>query len=107
VNSNIDYLKDHFEKNDREFTKKLNFWSSKNLLEQKIFQISHNTLNEKYRDMKRSYNSYCKKDFIDYNFLVDEIILMSQTYNPKFSLIAEEEKKHQDHIKNLLKNNER
>jgi hypothetical protein len=59
--------------------------------------------------MKRSYNSYCKQNFIDYNFLVDEIIQMSQSYNLKnMNLIFDEEtfkdKKNQDHIQNLLKN---
>lgn len=63
-----------------ELMQKLNYWSSIKLLEQNVFQITHISLNLKYRELNRSYNTFCKSNYIDYNCLVDQIIQMSQAY---------------------------
>jgi hypothetical protein len=60
--------------------------------------------------MKRTFNSYCKKNFIDYNFLVDECVQMSHSYNQKNNNLEEDDvydKKKKSHIENLLKNKEK
>ena len=42
--------------------------------------ITPRELNERYSILSRPFNTYCKQNYIDYNFVVDQILQMSQPY---------------------------
>lgn len=46
-----------------------------------ILYIDITEINQKYIDLSQPYNSYCKDNYIDYNFCVDQILSMSLPYS--------------------------
>ncbi len=94
LNDNINYIEEYLNLHYVGFSDKYNNWIN-NIKEKKI-EINFKIVNEKYSELKRPYNSYCKNNFIDYNGAVDRILHMSLPYN--------ENSKHQDNknINNAL-----
>jgi hypothetical protein len=94
LNDNINYIEEYLNLHYVGFSDKYNNWIN-NIKEKKI-EINFKIVNEKYSELKRPYNSYCKNNFIDYNCAVDRILHMSLPYN--------ENSKHQDNknINNAL-----
>ena len=45
--------------------------------------INLNTFNERYKILNRPVNTFCRKNFIDYNGVVDKIVKLSQPYGDK------------------------
>lgn len=43
--------------------------------------ITPRELNERYKILSRPFNTYCKQNYIDYNFVVDQILQMSLPYS--------------------------
>ncbi len=43
--------------------------------------ITPRELNERFKILSRPFNTYCKQNYIDYNFVVDQILQMSLPYS--------------------------
>jgi hypothetical protein len=86
---------------------KLNYWSSIKLSKKNVFQINHKKLNSKHKFLTRSYNTFCKANYIDYNCLVDQIIKMSQAYINNEKILENENNishKSEFDLENLIRN---
>ena len=91
LNNNINYIEEYLNLHYKGFSDKYNNWI--NNIKDKKFEINFKSVNEKYCELKRPYNPYCKNNFIDYNGAVDRILHMSLPYN--------ENSKHQEN-KNII-----
>ena len=60
-------------------------------------EISPFDLNERYNLLKRPYNAYCKKNFIDYNESVERILKMSMPYSDNSKSRNGKKKKQKSH----------
>ena len=103
IASNEDFLDifEYFKNNNVNFN--YNYFSFKVQFET-IEKFSFNDINKRYKFLKKSCNSYCKKDFIDYNFIVDKIIKIKRQLN---GIISDEDEINFSSFKNpnLLNNN--
>ena len=79
LNDNINYIEEYLNLHYVGFSDKYNNWI--NNIKDKKFEINFKIVNEKYSELKRPYNPYCKNNFIDYNSAVDRILHMSLPYN--------------------------
>ena len=53
--------------------------------------------------LKRNFNTYCKFNFIDYNYIVDKILTMSLPYNNQRKVINEENMIILNHVEKIKK----
>ena len=66
----------HFKSENKNFIDCYSKW--KDLIKENFFSIVD--INERYKLLNRPHNSFCKKNYIDYNSVVDKIIQLSQPY---------------------------
>ena len=76
TNTAITSILNHFQKCHYLFFYSYNGW--KDRIEDRRFTLDE--VNERFRQLSRPYNTYCKKNYIDYNSVVDRIIQLSQPY---------------------------
>ena len=65
-----------FSKENKKFLENFQNWERN--LKRDIFKVDN--INEKFKELNKPYNTYCKFDFIDYNGVVDIIYRLSQPY---------------------------
>jgi len=76
-----DLFKNIFSKKDDDFNNKFS-----SICDEEIFQkvneslITVKLINERFRQLTRPINSYCRKNYINYNGIVDKIVKLSQPY---------------------------
>ena len=66
----------HFKTINNNFIDCYSKW--KDIIKENFFSIVD--INERYKMLNRPHNSFCKKNYIDYNTVVDRIIQLSQPY---------------------------
>ena len=78
-NSESAFLLTHFK-----VKKRFDRWYNqrKEIREGKIFD--YKTINARFRALNKPFNCYCKKDYIDYNCVVDKIIFECQPYGKEW-----------------------
>ena len=64
---------------DKNFMKKFKNWQE-NKKEILLHKFQFLEINERYRLLNKPHNTYCKKNFIDFNGVVDKIVQLSQPY---------------------------
>ena len=79
LNDNVNYIEEYLNLHYENFSEKYKNWV--NNIKDKKNEINLKIVNEKYSQLKRPYNAYCKNNFIDYNGAVDRILHMSLPYN--------------------------
>lgn len=105
-------LIDKFKKNNEAIEQYYSDWLCDN--DNKLDEIINlKTINEKFKSLNRPTNTFCRKNFIDYNGVVDKIIKLSQPYGEqsngnKIKINEEWEIKHpqkQENINNQINEN--
>ncbi len=76
------------EKDDIDIESIYNNW--KDGIDDIIKLISFKSINIKFKNLKRPYNSYCRNNYIDYNNIVDKILKMSLPYNNEAKIFDDE-----------------
>ena len=64
---------------DKNFMQKFKSWQD-NRKEALLHKFQMFQINERYRLLNKPHNTYCKKNFIDFNGVVDKIVQLSQPY---------------------------
>ena len=81
LNVNTEYLENFLNNEYPCLLDKFNHWLKTEKDYNNLITISPRDVNERFRLLKRPYNTYCKNNFIDYNESVDRILHMSLPYN--------------------------
>ena len=87
LNKDIDIIENHLNKNYEKLEEKFNNWVKLQKNFQKTISVPPMVVNERNTLLKKPFNCYCKKNYIDYNDAVDKILKWSPSYNEinKFS----------------------
>jgi hypothetical protein len=80
LNSNFNFLLEHFNRKSN-FEDKFNLWLSNKKEFNSAMLIIPRELNERFKLLSKPFDTYCKQNFIDYNFIVDQILQMSLPYS--------------------------
>lgn len=81
LNSDTVILEDFLNKNYTDIINKFSIWFNKQKDFRDNITITPRQVNERYKEMMKVSNTYCKKNYIDYNESVDKILQMSLPYN--------------------------
>jgi hypothetical protein len=81
LNSNYNYIIEYLSKKKKNIEDQFNNWLSIKKDYYNLMTITPRELNERYKQLSKSFNSYCKINYIDYNFIVDQILQMSLPYS--------------------------
>lgn len=80
LNENFKYIIEYLNRTRKNILNYTNEWlSSKKNFQQ--LQINPREFNTAYNTLVRPSNPYCKSNFIDFNYVVDQILQMSLPYN--------------------------
>ena len=90
TSDNISIFLKHLQSENKEieFENIYNTWKKE--IEDKTKLLTLKEINSKFKMLKRNFNTYCKFNFIDYNYIVDKILTMSLPYNNQRKVINEE-----------------
>jgi hypothetical protein len=80
LNNNFNFLLEHFNRKTN-FEDKFNLWLSNKKEFNSAMLIIPRELNERFKLLSKPFDTYCKQNFIDYNFIVDQILQMSLPYS--------------------------
>jgi hypothetical protein len=81
LNQSYDYITDHISKTKSNIKKLFNDWLTiKNSYLCQV-NITPREVNERMKVFNKPFNSYCKTNYIDNNFIVDQILQMSLPYS--------------------------
>lgn len=78
---NFNYIIDHLSKKKKNIEERFNNWLKNKSEYYAQMAINPRELNERYNLLNRPFNSYCRTNYIDYNFVVDQILQMSLPYS--------------------------
>ncbi len=59
-------------------------WKAKMKVDRDFKIFDYKAMNERFKLLNKPYNCYCKKNYIDYNCVVDKIIYECQPYGEEF-----------------------
>jgi hypothetical protein len=81
LNATYEYIFEHLSKKNPNIEELFNRW----LLAKKDYgttlTIAPREVHERFKLLNKPFNSYCKQNFIDHNFVVDQILQMSLPYS--------------------------
>ncbi len=80
LNTNYAYIIDHLS-NKMKIEEKFNNWLAIKKDYYNSMTIAPRELNERYKLLSKPFDTYCKQNYIDYNFIVDQILQMSLPYS--------------------------
>jgi hypothetical protein len=80
LNSNYDHIVDHLSQKMK-IKERFDNWLKLREDYKNFLTITPRELNERYKVLSRPFNTYCKQNYIDYNFVVDQILQMSLPYS--------------------------
>ena len=81
LNENTDEIENHLNKIYPDISSKFNIWiKTQNDFKSGII-ITPRKVHERFALLNRTYNTFCKNNYIDYNESVDKILQMSLPYN--------------------------
>lgn len=81
LNSNYSYIIEFLTKKKKDIEDLFNSWLHHKKDHYTQMTISPRELNERYNVLNKPFNTYCKTNYIDYNFVVDQILQMSLPYS--------------------------
>ena len=81
LNSETELIENYLNENYPGIIEKFNLWFKNQKEFKNNLSISPRLINERFSLLKKSYNTYCKVNYIDYNGAVDKILQMSLPYN--------------------------
>lgn len=81
LNSNYNFIIDYLAKKIKNIEDRFNSWLSGKKDYYTMMTISPRELNDRYKLLGRPLNTYCKQNYIDFNFVVDQILQMSLPYS--------------------------
>jgi hypothetical protein len=81
LNQNYNYIIEHLSKKKRNIEDLFSVWLNHKNNYYNLMNISPRELNERYKMLSKPFNSYCKANYIDNNFIVDQILQMSLPYS--------------------------
>ena len=80
LNSNYSYIIEHLGKKIK-IEERFNTWLTIKKDYYNSMTIAPRELNERYKLLSKPFDTYCKQNYIDYNFIVDQILQMSLPYS--------------------------
>ena len=80
LNSNYSFIIEHLGKKIK-IEERFNTWLTIKKDYYNTMTIAPRELNERYKLLSKPFDTYCKKNYIDYNFIVDQILQMSLPYS--------------------------
>jgi hypothetical protein len=86
LNQNYNYIIEHLTRKKRNIEDLFSTWLNMKTNYYNLMNISPRELNERYKILSRPFNSYCKSNYIDNNFIVDQILQMSLPYSDNRNL---------------------
>lgn len=81
LNEDIDEIENYLSKAYPEITNKFNLWIKNQSDFRGGIMITPRKVNQRYNELHKPYNTFCKNNYIDYNESVDRILQMSLPYN--------------------------
>ncbi len=81
LNENTEIIENYLSKNYSNFMKKFSDFVNSQINFKNNLTIPPRIVNERFNELNKVYNSYCKVNYIDYNNAVDKILQMSLPYN--------------------------
>ena len=94
LNSNFEYITEHISKKKKNIQDMFNDWLNMKSNFRNQISIPPREVNERYKKLSKPFNSYCKTNYIDNNFIVDQILQMSLPYSDS----RNQEEKHKNSI---------
>jgi len=80
LNANCDHIIHHL-RQKMKIEERFNNWLKLKDDYKNFMTVIPRELNERYTILSRPFNIYCKQNYIDYNFIVDQILQMSLPYS--------------------------
>jgi hypothetical protein len=80
LNANYGYIIEHLSKKMK-IEERFNAWLTIKKDYYNSMTIAPRELNERYKLLSKPFDTYCKQNYIDYNFIVDQILQMSLPYS--------------------------
>lgn len=80
LNTNYGYIIEHLSKKMK-IEERFNTWLNKRKDYSYTMTIAPRELNERFKLLSKPVNTYCKQNYIDHNFIVDQILQMSLPYS--------------------------
>jgi hypothetical protein len=80
LNANYGYIIEHLSKKMK-IEDRFNAWLTIKKDYYNSMTIAPRELNERYKLLSKPFDTYCKQNYIDYNFIVDQILQMSLPYS--------------------------
>jgi hypothetical protein len=81
LNSNYNFIIEHISKKKKNIEDLFNSWLSSKKDYYNLMTISPRELNDRFKLLSKPFNPFCKTNYIDYNFVVDQILQMSLPYS--------------------------
>ncbi len=81
LNSETELIENYLNENYPGIIQKYYIWFKNQKELKQNLTLSPRLINERFSLLKKSYNTYCKVNYIDYNNAVDKILQMSLPYN--------------------------
>ena len=81
LNENTEIIENYLSKNYSNFMKKFSDFVNSQINFKNNLTIQPRIVNERFNELNKVFNSYCKVNYIDYNNAVDKILQMSLPYN--------------------------
>jgi hypothetical protein len=81
LNQNYNFILEHLARKKRNIEELFSSWLNMKSNYYNLMNISPRELNERYKVLSKPFNSYCKTNYIDNNFIVDQILQMSLPYS--------------------------
>ena len=110
LNENTEIIENYLSKNYSNFMKKFSDFVNSQINFKNNLTIQPRIVNERFNELNKVFNSYCKVNYIDYNNAVDKILQMSLPYNEGIKIKNSEQKNNEKIIfenfeENNIKNN--
>ena len=101
LNENTEIIENYLIKNYSGIMKKFSEWVNSQKNFKNNLTISPRIVNERFNELNKNFNTYCKINYIDYNNAVDKILQMSLPYNEGIKI------KHSNFNENVNNKNEK